>query len=130
MVLHRCHQLEPTCIADYDDSFRRALCDKDPAVMGAALNLFIDLCEVRAPRDSQPRAWIALIRTPNSPPQSEPARFKDLVPSFVSVLKQITEHRLPRDFDYHRMPAPWIQIKLLKVWRGERWSGHGVVRHR
>ncbi len=41
--------------------------------------------------------------------------FKDLVSSFVSILKQITDHRLPREFDYHRMPAPWIQMKLLRI---------------
>eukprot|EP00045_Choanoeca_perplexa_P016505 m.223991 g.223991 ORF g.223991 m.223991 type:complete len:1020 (+) comp17278_c1_seq1:63-3122(+) len=45
----------------------------------------------------------------------DPAQFKDLTSSFVSILKQVIEHRLPREFDYHKVPAPWLQIKLMKI---------------
>ena len=37
------------------------------------------------------------------------------MPSFVSILKQIVEHRLPKAYDYHRVPAPFLQVKLLKI---------------
>ena len=90
-ALHRFYQVDPSCVADLADKLRRVLCDKDPAVMGASLHLLHDMIE------------------------AHPPSMKDLVPSFVSILKQITEHRLPSSFDYHRMPAPWIQIKLLQV---------------
>lgn len=91
MALHRFFQIDPPTIANQSDKVRKVLCDKDPSVMGASLCLLHDLAA------ANPRAY------------------KDLVPSFVSILKQVTEHRLPRDYDYHRMPAPWIQLKLLQV---------------
>ncbi|RHY34168.1 hypothetical protein DYB32_004180 [Aphanomyces invadans] len=91
MALHRFHQLNPDSVAGIGDSLRRTLCDRDPSVMGAALCLLHDVAVIT------------------------PSAYKDLVPSYVSILKQITEHRLPREFDYHRIPAPWIQIRLLKI---------------
>eukprot|EP00475_Leptophrys_vorax_P016732 TRINITY_DN2323_c0_g1_i1.p1 TRINITY_DN2323_c0_g1~~TRINITY_DN2323_c0_g1_i1.p1 ORF type:complete len:1145 (+),score=327.32 TRINITY_DN2323_c0_g1_i1:67-3501(+) len=91
MVLQRFFQIDKDSAVSYLDRARRLLCDKDPAVMGASLHLIFDLAV------------------------ADPPSYKELVPSLVSILKQITEHRLPRDFDYHRMPAPWIQIKLLQI---------------
>lgn len=72
---------------------RKILCDRDPGVMGASLGIIESLAK------------------------ANPTPFKDLVPSLVSILKQIIEHRLPREYDYHRMPGPWMQMSLLRILR-------------
>lgn len=91
VALHRFYHLVPEEVMDQRDALRKALCDPDPSVMGASLHVLHEVAK------------------------GSPGSMKDLVPSFVSILKQITEHRLPRDFDYHRMPAPWLQVKLLSI---------------
>jgi AP-4 complex subunit epsilon-1 len=91
MCVHRFHQIDPTTISTLGAPIRKALCDSNISVMAASLNLFLDLCASKA------------------------SAYKDLVPDFVSILKQVIEHRLPRDYDYHRMPAPWVQLKLLQI---------------
>lgn len=105
-ALHRLHQMDKDCLQDHLDKIRRVLCDKEPSVMGASLSLLLDLIT------------------------EDPSAYKDLVPSFVSILKQITEHRLPRDFDYHRIPAPWIQMDLLRILavlgRGDQAASEGM----
>jgi AP-4 complex subunit epsilon-1 len=73
------------------DKIRVVLCDRDPSVMAASLCLFLDLCKTNT-KD-----------------------YKDLIPSFVSILKQVAENRLPHSYEYHTVPAPWIQINLLKI---------------
>lgn len=62
------------------------LCDKDPSVMSAALCALFDLVT------------------------SDMKAYKNLTTSFVSILKQVAEHRLPKAFDYHRTPAPFVQV--------------------
>jgi AP-4 complex subunit epsilon-1 len=105
-ALHRLYQLDKTCVIDHVEKVRRMICDKDPSVMGASLGLL--------------HAMIA----------DAPGSYKDLVPSLVSILKQIADHRLPRDFDYHRVPAPWIQMRLLRtlavLGRGDRATSEGM----
>ncbi|KAL0795995.1 hypothetical protein Bca101_067372 [Brassica carinata] len=91
MALHRFHRKSPSSVSHLISNFRKRLCDNDPGVMGATLCPLFDLIS------------------------EDVASYKDLVSSFVSILKQVTERRLPKSYDYHQMPAPFIQIKLLKI---------------
>lgn len=43
MVLHKFVKLVPSCVTQYNEQFRKALCDPDPSVMGASLNFFFDM---------------------------------------------------------------------------------------
>ncbi|XWS62283.1 hypothetical protein CRYUN_Cryun07bG0196900 [Craigia yunnanensis] len=91
MALHRFYHKSPSSVSHLVSNFRNRLCDNDPGVMGATLCPLFDLITIDV----------------NS--------YKDLVISFVSILKQVAERRLPKAYDYHQMPAPFIQIKLLKI---------------
>ncbi|KAK8480693.1 hypothetical protein V6N13_036132 [Hibiscus sabdariffa] len=91
MALHRFYQKSPSSVSHLISNFRKRLCDNDPGVMGATLCPLFDL----------------IAQDVNS--------YKDLVISFVSILKQVAERRLSKAYDYHQMPAPFIQIKLLKI---------------
>ena len=84
IVMNRFMKLNPSLVTEYAHHFRRTLCDKDPSVMGASLNSFLQILS----------------------DENNISLFKDLISSFVVILKQIIDHRLSRDFDYHRMPAP------------------------
>ncbi|XP_010540708.1 PREDICTED: AP-4 complex subunit epsilon [Tarenaya hassleriana] len=91
MALHRFYRKSPSSVSHLISNFRKKLCDNDPGVMGATLCPLFDLVS------------------------ADVSSYKDLVSSFVSILKQIAERRLPKSYDYHQMPAPFIQIKLLKI---------------
>ncbi|KAI8465281.1 MAG: AP-4 complex subunit epsilon-1 [Monoraphidium minutum] len=96
MALHHFIRLDPHRTGalagqDVDKHLRTALCDKDPSVMCAALCALQELASI------------------------DPAPYRSLIPSITSILKQVAEHRLPKSYDYHRFPAPFIQIKLLRV---------------
>jgi AP-4 complex subunit epsilon-1 len=91
LCLYKFYQCNPSYVSDINDKMKKMLCDRDPSVMAVSLHYYSDVIK------------------------KNPENFKDLVSSFVVILKQIIEHKLPRDYDYHRMPAPWIQVKLLEI---------------
>jgi AP-4 complex subunit epsilon-1 len=91
MVIHRFYQISPSNFDNIDALMKTALCDKIPAVMGASLNFFLERAK------------------------SNPSAYKELASSFVVILKQIIDHKLPKEYDYKSMPAPWLQMKLLEI---------------
>lgn len=78
-------------VGEYREKMKRGLCDREPSVMSASLILYLE--EI----------------------SRNPRKYRDLTGSFVVILKQVIEHKLPKEFDYHRHPAPWIQLKMLKI---------------
>ncbi|CAA9987308.1 AP-4 complex subunit epsilon, putative [Plasmodium knowlesi strain H] len=93
MLLHKMYLIDPSLIKEIDLFLKKLLCDVDPSVMGASLNLIFCIAK------------------------NDITYCIKLVPYLVSILKQICENKLPKDYDYHRIPAPWIQIKILAIFR-------------
>jgi len=77
MVVQKFTKISPGSVSDIQDKLKRALCDKDPSVMAASLNLFYDLVKLN------------------------PSKLKELTSSFVVILKQVIEHKLPREIKLH-----------------------------
>ncbi|MCQ2818466.1 MAG: hypothetical protein MJ252_14455 [archaeon] len=91
MCLYKFYQVSPQSVPDCDERMRRLLCDYDPSVMAATLPYFKEMS------------------------MKNPEKYKDLVSPLIVILKQIIEHKLPREYDYHRFPGPWIQVHLLEI---------------
>ncbi|KPI90374.1 putative epsilon-adaptin putative AP-1/4 adapter complex gamma/epsilon subunit [Leptomonas seymouri] len=72
-------------------AFRQALCDRDPSVMDAATRLLREVI------------------------QRSPESHRDLLDSFIMILSQVIERRLPRTYEFHHTPAPWLQIRVIQI---------------
>ncbi|KAJ6236921.1 ap-4 complex subunit epsilon-1 [Anaeramoeba flamelloides] len=81
----------PESILKHQKDFELMLDDKDISVTGVALDLFLFISKTK------------------------PKTIKHLVVSFVEILNLIISGKLPIEYDYREIHAPWIQIKLLKI---------------
>uniref|UniRef100_A0A4W3KHW9 AP-4 complex subunit epsilon n=1 Tax=Callorhinchus milii TaxID=7868 RepID=A0A4W3KHW9_CALMI len=93
LALHKFYLIAPNQVQHIHDKFRKALCDRDPGVMAASLHIYLLLIK------------------------ENPEGYKDLTGSFVTILKQVIGGKLAVDFNYHSVPAPWLQIQLLNILR-------------
>lgn len=91
LALYKFYLIAPNQVQHIHNKFRKALCDKDPGVMFASLHIYLQMIT------------------------DNPEGYKDLTTSFVTILKQVVSGKLPMDFNYHSVPAPWLQIQLLRI---------------
>jgi AP-4 complex subunit epsilon-1 len=91
LALHHFYRSSPSSVSHLKNDIRHALSDPDPGVMEAALVLLTDVIK------------------------DEPHKNKDLTSPFLNILSQVINRRLPSQFEYHSVPAPWIQIRLLRI---------------
>lgn len=103
ILLLRCLQKDVAATwGEVENVLRAKLCDTDPSVMAASLHCFSYVIELK---HSDPVTYSYL------------PTLADLVPSFVGILKQLIEKRLPSHYNYHTVHGPWIQISLLRILR-------------
>lgn len=120
LALYKFYLIAPNQVQHIHNKFRKALCDKDPGVMSASLHIYLQLIQVNNNNLSVSCCIfylcggicccmvLCLL-------QVNPDGYKDLASSFVTILKQVVGGKLPMDFNYHSVPAPWLQIHLLRI---------------
>ncbi|XP_060611256.2 AP-4 complex subunit epsilon-1 [Anolis sagrei] len=90
-ALYKFYLIAPNQVQHIHDKFQKALCDRDVGVMAASLHIYLQLVK------------------------EDSSGYKNLTGSFVAILKQVVGGKLPVDFNYHNVPAPWLQIQLLRI---------------
>ncbi|XP_004687850.1 PREDICTED: AP-4 complex subunit epsilon-1 [Condylura cristata] len=91
LALYKFLLIAPNQVQHIHIKFRKALCDRDVGVMAASLHIYLRIIKENS------------------------SGYKDLTGSFVTILKQVVGGKLPVDFNYHSVPAPWLQIQLLRI---------------
>lgn len=113
MALHRMWEKNHSAV-DIQRVLRASLCDQKPSVMAAALCCFQDVLRTTIGESKKKTSF--LLTSQDEETQTKLAKANTvLVPAFVQILWQIIEHRLPKSFDYHGVPAPWLQVHLLDI---------------
>lgn len=120
LALYKFYLIAPNQVQHIHNKFRKALCDKDPGVMTASLHIYLQMIQVVTGfliicSTLLKCTYVCIYLFIFALIQENPEAYKDLTPSFVTILKQVVGGKLPMDFNYHTVPAPWLQIQLLRI---------------
>lgn len=91
LVLFNIHQTFREHLPDIKAAAVEALNNNDPPVMFAGLSMIYSIVI------------------------SNPHQNKELTKRLAEILKDILDHKYPKEYDYHRIPAPWAQVEILKM---------------
>lgn len=91
LVLEKIYRFDEDKLPTFKTILQEALDDDEPPVVFIAVSIIKQLVE------------------------KNPERFKELTDNFCSILKDIITHKYRKEYDYHKIPAPWMQITLLKL---------------
>jgi AP-4 complex subunit epsilon-1 len=91
IALQKIHELQPQILVTYKTYLQEALFDEEPPVVFIAITLM--------------KRLIA----------EDPEPYKDMTDDFCRILKDIVLHKYPKEYDYHKVPAPWLKFDLLRV---------------
>ena len=91
MVLFKFYQVDKNSVPEIEIKMKKLLCDFDPSVMAATLPYYKEISK------------------------ENPEQIKNLINSFVIILKQVIENKLTKEFVYHKFQGPWIQITILEI---------------
>lgn len=91
LALYNIHTLFRDLLPDIKSLALEALADQETPVMFAGLSMIFE----------------TVVKNPH--------QNKDLTRRLVEILSHILDHKYPKEYDYHRIPAPWAQIEILKM---------------
>ena len=91
LVLEKIYKLDKEKLPTFKTILQESLDDDEPPVVFISIVILKELIE------------------------EHPERYKELTDNLCVVLKDIITHKYRKEYDYHKIPAPWMQITILKL---------------
>ena len=86
LILMSIHAKHPDVLPDIKQIIIDALADPDTPVVFAGISML------------------------SNSVKADPFKFKDMSKKLSDILFRVVDHKYPKEYDYHKIPAPWVQI--------------------